>query len=193
MTEAITRSAARSLRRLRSLRGMKQSHLAELLGVSQGTVSRWETGRLTPGPETAGAIARLLAPRPGADAALRRLVEAATAPMHLICDATHVLLAASSARQAGWRVAAADLMGRSLWRYASDEIASLEERLPEFLWDEGAQALAFRTGANRDADVPIRPGLTLWERLLLEDGRPARLVSTVAAPPPHARLVGARA
>jgi len=50
--------------------------------------------------------------------------------------------------------------------------------------------LAFWTQANRDVVVPIAPGLTLWERIPLADGGMARLVSTVAEPPPHATVIG---
>jgi transcriptional regulator with XRE-family HTH domain len=174
-----------ALRRLRRLRGMKQSHAAELLGVSQATVSRWERGELAPTPEAAAAIRRLTAASVTADAALKRLVEGAAGAVHLICDESHVLLAASPARTARWR---ADLQGRSLWRFASAEIACAERRLPDLGWRTGdCDALTFATGPNAAADVPIAPGLVLWERLHLADGRPVRLVSTLDAAPEHAR------
>jgi transcriptional regulator with XRE-family HTH domain len=180
-----------AFRRFRRLRGLKQSHAAELLGVSQATVSRWETGALEPSDDARRAIAALIARHGGEDHALKRLVESATWPVHLICDATHALLAASPARSRQWRCAPHDLAGRSLWRYASDEIRKLEAELPAYGWDMPAgPALAFWTGANRSPSVPIAPGVTLWERLPLSDGRLARLVSTVATPPPHARWVG---
>jgi len=178
-----------ALRRLRRARGMKQAHAAALLGVSQATVSRWEAGTQAPGGEAAGALARLLAAPVAADAALKRLVETARGRTHLICDLTHALLAASPARAASWRAGSRELIGRSLFRYASLEIAAMEARLADLGWRDGALgALAFWTGPNADRAVAIAPGLTLWERLTLADGRPVRLVSTVAAAPAHALL-----
>lgn len=172
------------------MRGLKQSHAAALLGVSQATVSRWETGALEPSESAREALAGLMAPHASADQALKRLVENAPFPVHLICDLTHALLAASAARVTSWRRSASEAVGESLWRYASEEIQAAEARLADLGWDEAAPpAVVFWTGANRDETVPIAPGLTLWERLLLADGRSARLVTTVAALPPHARLV----
>lgn len=177
----------RALRRLRRVRGLKQAHAAELLGVSQATISRWEAGVQAPGDGARAALGRLLAAPVAADAALRRLVETSAAPIHLICDATHVLLAASPARTATWRASPDELTGRSLFRYASPEISAMEAKIVGMGWREGALgAVAFWTGPNTDAAVTIRPSLVLWERLHLADGRPVRLVSTVAAVPVHA-------
>ena len=179
----------RVFRRQRRLRGIKQSHAAELLGVSQSTISRWEAGGQAPSPEARRALERLTAAPVCADVGLKRLVEAASIPVHLVCDATHVLLAASPVRAARWRKPASELIGRSLWPFASPEIQAMESRLGELGWYDGGEALAFWTGANAPAVVPIAPGLTLWERIALSDGREARLVSTAPAPPAHARLV----
>ncbi len=180
----------RTLRRMRRLRGLKQGHLADLLGVSQATVSRWETAGQAPSPQTRAALDRLMATPATADAALKRLVEASSLAVHLVCDLSHVLLAASPGRTARWRRAPSELIGRSMWAFASPEIQAMEARLPELGWrDASPPALAFRTGANDDAEVPIVPGLTLWERILLEDGREARLVTTLPHAPAHARLV----
>lgn len=184
----------RAFRRMRRLRGLKQSHAAELLGVVQSTLSRWESGALVPSEEAQGALARLLAPRPGSDRVLRRLVEGAAGRTHLVCDATHTLLAASPGRVAAWRESPAALVGRSLWAFASDDIRAMEARLPELGWDEETpEALAFWTGPNAAEAVPIAPGLTLWERVALEDGGEGRLVTTLPACPALARVVDVRA
>jgi transcriptional regulator with XRE-family HTH domain len=173
----------RALRRWRRLRGVKQSHAAELFGITQATLSRWERGHHRPPEDAARKLTTLLAAplESSGDAALRRLVESSTLPVHLICDLTHRLLAASPMRLADWTADAAELRGRSLWRFASDEIRQAESRLGDLGWfDEGTTELRFWTGANHDPVVPIEPGILVWERLTLSDGTLARLVTTLA-------------
>lgn len=169
------------LRHLRRLAGMKQLHLADLMGVTQPTVSRWENGTLPLTVEQTRTLQEIFAarPDPAQDAALKRLVETSMAPVHLICDRTHRLLAASPARAADWRADPADYLGRSLLVYASDEILAAEARLNDMGWHDGELAsLAFDTGANDDLDIPIRPGPMLWERVRLSDGSAGRLVTS---------------
>jgi transcriptional regulator with XRE-family HTH domain len=176
-------SLGRSLRRLRVLRGIKQSHLAELMDVNQATVSRWERGDLGLSPNQSRRLARLLAerPDPGQDAILKRLILTSSAKVHLICDRSHRLLAASPARHAEWRLAPEDYLGMSLIVFASDEILQAEAALADYGWEGGEIAsLDFETGANRDPDFRILPGRILWERLTLSDGTAGRLVTTIA-------------
>jgi transcriptional regulator with XRE-family HTH domain len=161
---------------------MKQSHVAELLGVTQATVSRWERGVLPMSTTQQAAAQRVLAnPHPAHDAALKRLVESSMLKVHLICDRTHRLLAASPARQSEWKADLAEVLGRSLLAYASPEILAAEATLDELGWHEGQlSCLAVDTGANAYASVPILPGRVLWERVLLGDGTAGRLVTTIA-------------
>ena len=173
----------RALRRWRRLRGLKQSHAAELFGVTQATLSRWERGHHRLPEQAASKLSRLLAaPLDSAgDAGLRRLVESSALPVHLICDLSHRLLAASPARFAQWTADAAQLRGTSLWRFATDEIRLAESRLGEAGWyDDGTTEVRFWTGANHDSLVPIEPGVLVWERLTLSDGTLARLVTSAA-------------
>ena len=117
-----------------------------------------------------------------ADAGLRRLVESSALRVHLICDLSHRLLAASPARFAEWTADAAELRGVSLWAFATDEIRAAEGRLGELGWyDDGATRMRFWTGANDSPVVSIDPGILLWERLQLSDGTLARLVTSLPA------------
>jgi transcriptional regulator with XRE-family HTH domain len=163
---------------------MKQAHAAELLGVTQSTVSRIERGELKPTGILRNRLLDLVSARihPARDAALRRLIEGSASPVHLVCDLTHRLLAASSLREREWRRAAAELRGQPLWRYASEAIRSAEAHLSDLGWGErdGAHALTFATGANGSDELRIAPGVLVWERILLSDGSSARLVTSTA-------------
>lgn len=175
---------ARVLKRTRVLRGMKQAHLADLLSVTQATVCRWERGTHRPSEAQMPAVMAFLAApsAAGRDAALKRLVESSAGRVHLICDATHRLLAASRVRQADWGAPAATLIGQSLRQYASQEIEAAEARLDALGWHGmSGPPVAFHTDATTDRVVPIAAGFVLWEPVRLDDGSPARLVSTMAA------------
>lgn len=69
-------SLALALRLVRRHRGIKQAHAAELLGVTQSTVSRIERGELKPAGALRIRLLDLVFARihPARDAALRRLV-----------------------------------------------------------------------------------------------------------------------
>jgi transcriptional regulator with XRE-family HTH domain len=172
------------LRRFRRLRGMKQDHIADLLGVSQGLVSRWEAGLHTPSPGLCHRLETLLGSDadPATDTALRRLIENATEPVHLICDASHVLLAASPAREAEWGSRATPFIGTSLWRFASTEIVTSEERLSDRGWFEDTDPgqVLLETGGNGSREMRILPSTLRWERIALAGGRIGRLVTTIA-------------
>lgn len=176
------RALGRSLRTWRALRRVKQLHAAQLLGVSQATVSRWENGQAPPDEDESVRLRALMAARldGAADQVLARLVRQSASPVHLICDFTHRLLAASPRRVAQFKVPLAQLTGQALWRYASEEIVAAEGRLAERGWYEPAPpAIEFRTG-ERDSDtLVIREGDMRWVRFQLSDGSFVRLVESL--------------
>lgn len=169
------------MRRLRLLRGMKQRHLADLLGVDQATVSRWERGQQAMSDSMRRAAERLLAPDDGGQLdILRRLVESSTSRSHLICDDTHRLIATSPARWAEWGQATR-LCGRSLFTYASPSIRKMETTLDGLGWRDGRlSTLEFEIDGNDSRVVPIAPGVVRWERIALANGAALRLVTTIA-------------
>ncbi len=82
----LTNDRGWQVRRARLLRHMKQSHLAELMGVDQATVSRWERGTLALSDGRWSAVLQLLTgPSDSSyDAALKRLVQSSAHKVHLV-------------------------------------------------------------------------------------------------------------
>lgn len=174
----------RALRRLRRLGGIKQSHVAELAGVTQATVSRWESGAHAPDPDQAERILRILEARldGNADRALKRLIESSARSVHLVCDATHTLLAASPGRETEWLHPVGDYLGQRMFRFATDEIRRAEEQLVELGWFEpmGPPILLWNS-LNELPEIRMLPGLMVWERVRLADGGMARLCSKLTS------------
>lgn len=172
-----------ALKRWRLLHRVKQSHAAELFGVTQSTISRWESGVQVMEPGAHHQLEQLLAARldAAADHALARLVNQSQQPMHLICDLTHRLLACSPARAAEFASPVGALVGQSLWRFATAEILRAESSLVACGWrdTQAPPAVEFSTGSNDSLLVPIRPSLCRWTRIPLSDGSAARLVETL--------------
>ena len=179
------------LRRMRAVRRLKQQAVADLAGVTQTTVSRWGSGQLEPDDAQVRRLLRLLGPSEAlaADHGLRRLVETSPLRVHLVCDITHRLLAASPAREAEWLADARDWEGRSLYRFATEEIRRAEARLDACGWFSGRVpgALFWTESGAPGSAIRIQQGYCLWERLSLNDGSPVRLVTTLAreAVPPR--------
>ncbi|HEY0684334.1 MAG TPA: helix-turn-helix transcriptional regulator [Steroidobacter sp.] len=172
-----------ALRRWRLLHRVKQEHAAELLGVAQSTISRWESGRQAMEPAERAKIEAIVSARldTSADRVLAQLVSESPRSVHLICDFTHRLLACSTVRANEFSVPASELIGSSLRRYATRRIEAEETLLIDKGWYEQAAPMPveFDTGENDSSVVPIRSSRCRWTRLLLSDGTPARLVETL--------------
>jgi PAS domain-containing protein len=117
-----------------------------------------------------------------ADRNLAALVSESPRNVHLICDLTHRLLACSSARAKEFGVSECELIGGSLWGYATEEVIVQEEALADRGWHDwpAPEPVEFETGANGSRLVPIWRSRCRWTRLLLSDGTPARLVETLS-------------
>ena len=176
------RQLGRSLRLWRSVRRLKQGAVAAELGVSQTTVSRWESGGSAPSFDEQQALRRLMAARldSAADFELGRLVERAPVPVHLICDLSHRLLAMSQGRERHCRLPRSQLIGRALWCYATPEIVAQEAQLDARGWYEPApDAIEFDTGNAVEQDMPIWSSRMRWVRIQLSDGSFVRLSETL--------------
>jgi transcriptional regulator with XRE-family HTH domain len=176
------RQLGRSLRTWRTLHRIKQSHAAQLLGVSQATISRWENGQVPPTPDESARLRELMAARltSAADRVLAQLVTRSSTAVHLVCDFTHRLLAVSPQRERQFHVPTDALMGTSLWRFATEDIVLAESQLAARGWfGPTPPAIEFQTRARHGGDLSIPASGIRWVRFQLSDGSFARLVETI--------------
>jgi len=173
------------LRRLRRAHGIKQAYVAQLAGVDQATVSRWERGEIKPDYLHAQSVLRALSPNQSDDSTLRRLVESSSLTIHLIRDVDHTLLAASLSRIAEWNRPVKTLIGKSVWEAASPAIYAAEASLEKLGWWEYPQPAPVEVNLEPydSGFLPIVPGKMLWERVWLSDGCPARLCTLLQRQP----------
>ncbi len=176
-------SFARRLKRQRIAVGMKQDALAHLLGLNQATVSRWENGSQVPDGALQQKALKYVAAGKTDDAALKRLVETSSQAVHLVDDADHSCLAYSKRRARDWGASDRQMLGVSLWRFATEEIRQAEEALAAHGWWDEALPAPRRVFTSEAVypELRISPGGMLWERICLADGTPARLVTGIGA------------
>ena len=93
-------------------------------------------------------------------------------------------LAYSRSRARDWRVGQSDMLGISLWQFATEEIARAEGELEHSDWwsDVSPEPKLFVTSHADAGGIRISAGQILWERVYLSDGTPARLVSGTNRP-----------
>ncbi len=178
----------RLLRQWRRTSDIKQSRLADILGVTQATVSRWENGTQRPAPLQQDLIDQMMTRKRNfrLDQAIKRLVTHSNQRVHLIEDRSHRLLCASNARQEEWQRDCNSLIGTSLWRFATPEIATAEKSLHELGWHEDqADHLTFQTSRRDGAPMRIVDSFILWERFFLSDGTAVRLTTGFDQAPAH--------
>ncbi|WP_081095160.1 helix-turn-helix domain-containing protein [Erythrobacter donghaensis] len=173
---------ALALKRFRRLSGTKQSFVASELGITQGTLSRWETGRHAPDNAQRARIIEFLrkyAPHQ-TDSLVESLVQNSKKRVLLVCDSTHRLLAASKSMSRPWQGGVNQYLNCSLWRYATDEIIEAEKRLRDIDWYDKINLVhEFWTEGNKSTDVPIPPAKIRWETLMLAHGFTGRLVQVI--------------
>lgn len=183
------------LRRYRLLRGLKQAALAELLLVSQATISKWEKGDQVPSTERQVQFLNLLAAKPQwlNDTWLKRLVEGSSHRVHVICDLTHRLLVASPSRFEEWGCSPNDMFGEPLLHDAPSDIIDAEAMLGNmdmrrnFLRPMVVETTGLTSGRYR-----VDAGHLLWEKIQIQDGSWVRLVTSLGQDdlPPDALMLG---
>ncbi|WP_371344811.1 helix-turn-helix domain-containing protein [Ancylobacter sp. IITR112] len=154
MSDAESRFALR-LRSWRRLNGIKQSALADMLGVSQAAVSYWETGRDKPSPELMKRITDLLSGSELDEIVLERVFTERQPGVMALHDLDGIrLLAVSRGYRALWPGMSL-LQGKAFEKHLVNESGQLQAS--EALWrDIESGHLALISGVSeRHTDIII--------------------------------------
>ena len=181
------------LRRFRRLRALKQVALAEMIGVDQATISRWESGRQSPDLAMQQRLRDLMRRiEPGEEVLLKHWINASVG-YTVLCDEDRIIRAASPSYCSIHGLSAADVLGQST-------IPSFTAELEQALWltvDRGffegevaSVTVVGRTNALSGNPRDI-PGMSVWTPVPLTDGRVLRRVDRIALS--EAQFAAARA
>ncbi|MCC9624350.1 helix-turn-helix domain-containing protein [Thalassospira sp. MA62] len=171
---------AKCLRQWRRASDIKQSRLADILGVTQATVSRWERAQQAPAPMQRALIEQMMTRNRNIrlDQVVKRLVTQSRQRVHLIEDRSHRLLCASGPREDEWQRDSSELLGMSLWRFATAEIATAEKHLHDIGWHEDqTDHIGFANTQRNGPPMRIIDHFIVWERFFLSDGTAVRLTT----------------
>ena len=170
------------LRRFRRLRALKQTALAELIGVDQATVSRWESGRQSPDLSMQQRLRDLMRRiEPREEVLLSHWINASVG-YTVLCDEDRIIRAASPSYCTIHGIAASDVVGMS-------SIPAYTAELERALWlavdrgffegDVASITVVGRANAlsGRPRDIP---GISVWTPVPLTDGRVLRRVDRIA-------------
>lgn len=163
---------ASQLRRFRRVRAIKQAALAEMLGVDQATVSRWESGRQAP---DLGIQRRLRALMQGTGARDETLVAhwvTAAVGDSVLLDATRTIRAASGPFCRRHRIEPAGVAGRSAIPLFGPEPDSLWWQAVEHGFFEGELASVsvvsrFQLLGDTERSIPVE---ALWTPIPMSSG-----------------------
>ncbi len=169
------------LRRFRRLRALKQSALAELVGVDQATVSRWESGRQSPDLGTQRRLRDLMrAVEPREEILLRHWIDASVG-YTVLCDEDRIVRAASPSYCAIHGVSPTEVLGRSA-------VPAFTAELEHALWvtvdrgffegDVASVTVVARVNALSGRQHGMA-GISVWTPVPLSDGRIFRRVDRI--------------
>ncbi len=162
------------IRRFRRLRAIKQTALADILGVDQATVSRWEGGRQIPDLGVQRRLRALMQGTGSQDDSLHRHWVDGSVGDTMLLDATRTILAASpeACRRHGAGARATALVGRSAAPLFTEELETLWWQIVERGFFEGEIASAAvvsraNTLADPAAAVAVRQ---VWTPVAVSSG-----------------------
>ena len=169
------------LRRLRRLRALKQAALAELLGVDQATVSRWESGRQIPDLGMQRRLRDMMRrTEPREEALLKHCINASVG-YTLLCDEQRTIRAASPSFCEIHGVAPSDIIGMS-------SLPAFTAELEQMLWiaiengffeGEVASVRVVSRFHSLSGDWRDLGGIVCWTPVPLSDGRVLRRVDRI--------------
>ncbi len=107
------------VRQVRIQRNLKQAAFAEMIGVDQATVSRWEAGRTRPDAQAQNRIRTLMGSRP-ADSLIRHWVKMAIGGVVLV-NSNRIILAASAQYSATHQIPVDEIVGLSVGPVFTEE------------------------------------------------------------------------